>query len=374
MSPIQSAPDDSIDFELGESHYGGQKALEDQLTSEIIDVIKEFIGRRFRQGRRPALRDAHAKDNGCVRATFCVDHDLKNELRIGVFKYPGREYQAWIRFSNGNSEQKNSRFPDARGMAIKLMGVEGPKLLDHAEDGDEEKYTQDFILISSPGFFVDDLVRYKEVLQKFLSGGTVAQYLSAFKLRGWEIWLAIKVNLTLLTNPLFHQYWSMTPYRLGVPPGTRYAVKYTAKPCSPDPENFLQRLKTYFEPGFSLKREMNKRLSEKDVSFDFFVQRYVDQDRTPIENSKIVWAETISKPEHVARIVIPRQNVMCSERATFCENLSFSPWHCLPEHKPLGVVNRVRRLVYLEISKYRHALNDAPRAEPTADGRSQLES
>jgi hypothetical protein len=373
MSPIQSAPDDSIDFELGESHYGGQKALEDQLTSEIIDVIKEFIGRRFRQGRRPALRDAHAKDNGCVRATFCVDHDLKNELRIGVFKYPGREYQAWIRFSNGNSEQKNSRFPDARGMAIKLMGVEGPKLLDHAEDGDEEKYTQDFILISSPGFFVDDLVRYKEVLQKFLSGGTVAQYLSAFKLRGWEIWLAIKVNLTLLTNPLFHQYWSMTPYRLGLPPGTRYAVKYTAKPCSPDPENFLQRLKTYFEPGFSLKQEMNKRLSEKDVSFDFFVQRYVDQDRTPIENSKIVWAETISKPEHVARIVIPRQNVMCSERASFCENLSFSPWHCLPEHKPLGVINRVRRLVYLEISKYRHALNDTPRAEPTADGLSQLE-
>ncbi len=129
MSPIQSAPDDSIDFELGESHYGGQKALEDQLTSEIIDVIKEFIGRRFRQGRRPALRDAHAKDNGCVRATFCVDRDLKSELRIGVFKYPGREYQAWIRFSNGNSEQKNSRFPDARGMAIKLMGVEGQKLL-----------------------------------------------------------------------------------------------------------------------------------------------------------------------------------------------------------------------------------------------------
>jgi len=152
MSPIQSVPDDSIDFELGESHYGGQKALEDQLTNEIIDVIKEFIGRRFRQGRRPALRDAHAKDNGCVRATFCVDHDLKNELRIGVFKYPGREYQAWIRFSNGNSEQKNSRFPDARGMAIKLMGVEGQKLLEHAEDGDEEKYTQDFILISSRVF------------------------------------------------------------------------------------------------------------------------------------------------------------------------------------------------------------------------------
>ena len=108
-------------------------------------------------------------------------------------------------------------------MAIKLMGVEGQKLLHDAGDGSEEKYTQDFIMISSPGFFVDDLVRYKDVLQKFLSGGTVAQYLSAFKLRGWEIWLAFKVNLTLLTNPLFHQYWSMTPYRLGMP--ARHAIR-----------------------------------------------------------------------------------------------------------------------------------------------------
>jgi hypothetical protein len=225
-------------------------------------------------------------------------------------------------------------------------------------------------MISSPGFFVDDLVRYKNVLQKFLSSGTVAQYLSAFQLRGREIWLAFKVNLTLLTNPLFHQYWSMTPYQLGVPPGTRYAVKYTAKPCSPDPSNFLHRLKTFFEPGFSLKAEMNKTLSATDVSFDFFLQRYVDDDRTPIENTRIVWTETVSKPEHVATIIIPMQNLVCSERATFCENLSFSPWHGLPEHKPLGVINRVRSLVYPEISKYRHALNNAPRIEPTADGHS----
>ena len=104
MSLTQPAPDDSIDLELGEVYYGGQKALEDQLANEIIVVTKEFVDRRFRQGRRPALRDAHAKDNGCVRAIFRVDRDLKNELRIGVFKNPGQEYQAWIRFSNGNSE------------------------------------------------------------------------------------------------------------------------------------------------------------------------------------------------------------------------------------------------------------------------------
>ncbi len=346
-------------MELGEAYYGAQKALEDKLTDETIDVIKEYIDRRFRQGRRPALRDAHAKDNGCVRATFHVDDDIKEDLRVGVFQHPGREYKTWIRFSNGNSERQNSRFPDARGMAIKLMNVKGDKLLD------DEKETQDFILISSPGFFVDDLVRYKDVLQQFLSGGIIAQYLATLKLRGKEIWIAVKVNLTLLTNPLFHQYWSMTPYRLGVPPGKRFAVKYTAKPCAPDPANFLCRLKTFFRPGFSLKTEMSKVLAERDVCFDFFIQRYVDDEHTPVEDTRVVWNEAVSKPEHVAKIIIPMQGLMCAERGTFCENLSFSPWHGLPEHKPLGAINRVRRRVYLEISKHRHALNGVPKQEPT---------
>ena len=79
---------------------------------------------------------------------------LPDHLRQGVFA-PGTQYKAWIRFSNGNSEPRPAWFFDARGMAIKLMGVPGEKLLD------DEKYTQDFILISHPNFFVDDLRRYK---------------------------------------------------------------------------------------------------------------------------------------------------------------------------------------------------------------------
>jgi hypothetical protein len=36
----------------------------------------------------------------------------------------------------------------------------------------------------------------------------------------------------------------------------------------------------------------------------------------------------------------------------------------LPEHRPLGAVNRVRRVVYEQISTVRHELNQAPREEP----------
>ena len=77
-----------------------------------------------------------------------------------------------------------------------------------------------------------------------------------------------------------------------------------------------------------------------EMWFDFYIQRYVD-DRTPIEDSKVEWQESISKPQHVAKIIILSQELMSRERGILCENLSFNPWHCLPEHKPLGAVNRV---------------------------------
>ena len=225
-------PDDYIDTQLGERYYKDRKELEEILTSEIVDIIRQFIDRRFQEGRRPALRDAHAQDNGCVRAVFRVDPDLDPRLRYGIFQ-PGQEYNAWIRFSNGNSEVLSGRWPDARGMAIKLVGVEGRKLLD------DESHTQDFVLASNPVFFVDDLQRYKDTLMTFHSGGLWRQYLALAKLRGREVLLAIKVNATLTTNPLFCQYWSMTPYRLGVDADTKIAIKFTAKPRLPKRSSLL---------------------------------------------------------------------------------------------------------------------------------------
>jgi Catalase len=351
---------DDIDTQLGERYYRDRKDIEDRLTNEIIDVIREYIDKRFQQGRRPALRDAHAKDNGIVRALFRVDPDLDQELQQGIFA-PGKEYKAWIRFSNGNSEPRGERSPDARGMAIKLMGVKGPKLLN------DEVETQDFIMINSPVFFVDDLQRYKETLREFLTPGVIAQNLSILKLRGWERWLAIKANAGVIVNPLLSQYWSTTPYRLGIDPTKKMAIKFTARPSGPQNQrpSFVRQLSTFITPGFSLKAEMDKTLSS-EKRFDFYIQRYVDE-RTPIEDTKVEWKESVSKLRHVATIIIPPQKLFSGERDAFCENLSFSPWHCLPEHKPLGAVNRVRKNVYLKNSEHRHKLNGVAKTEPTGN-------
>ena len=54
-------------------------------------------------------------------------------------------------------------------------------------------------------------------------------------------------------------------------------------------------------------------------------------------------------------------------RDAFGEHLSFIPWHALPEHKPLGAVNRIRRVVYASVSKLRHQHNGVARREPEPD-------
>src|SRR5262249_10101820 len=345
--PPQDVTDD-LDTALGERYYEGSQASEEKHTRELVDSIARAIDLRFKQGQRPARRDAHAYDHGCVRAIFTVDADLPDHLHQGIFR-PGVQYKAWIRFSNGNFVARPAFFPDARGMAIKLMGVPGDKMLD------DEKYTQDFILISHPHFFVDDLKRYKALLDLFLRGGLFEQYVAPlFKLRPLEYILALKANWNFAVNPLFQQYWSMTPYRLGVDPEKKFAVKYTAKPRLKSMPGFFRRHLTRLGWNFSLKEQMNNTLAGSEVWFDFYVQRYVDDWHTPIENSKVEWTST---PERVGRIIIPIQDCMSPEQAVFCENLSFSPWHTLPEHRPLGLVNRVRKIAYREISKLRHALN-----------------
>jgi hypothetical protein len=349
--------DDDIDTELGEQYYGGRREVEEALIDDMIKITSDFIDRRFREGRRPALRDAHAKDTGCVRAIFHVDQNLDQSLRHGAF-VPGKKYSAWIRFSNGNSERLSDRWPDARGMAIKLMGVPGQKCLD------DEQQTQDFVLANNPVFFVDNLERYRNTLERFHSGGLLRQYIAALRL-GWrERLLALRVNFGWITNPLSCQYWSMTPYRLGTAGEPRYAIKFMAKPCLPHAPD--SRLATIVNPQFSLKNEMASLLISRDVSFDFYIQRYVDS-RTPIEDSTVEWKERIAVPERVAKIIVPSQDLMSSYLDQFCENLSFNPWHCLQQHKPLGAVNRVRKRVYLQISQHRHQLNRITMQEPIRD-------
>src|SRR4051812_13984482 len=89
----------------------------------------------------PVLRGQHAKGTGGIRARLVVDPNRPAETRFGIFE-PTRTYEAIVRFSNGTGRLQPDTMKDARGMAIKVLGVEGPRLLD--EEGDRD--SQDFVM------------------------------------------------------------------------------------------------------------------------------------------------------------------------------------------------------------------------------------
>jgi hypothetical protein len=74
----------------------------------------------------------------------------------------------------------------------------------------------------------------------------------------------------------------------------------------------------------------------------------------PIENPCVEWKSEWHK---VAELIIPKQLFDTTERNEAGERASYSPWHSLPEHRPLGGISRARRAVYATISAFREQNN-----------------
>ena len=118
-------------------------------------------------------------------------------------------------------------------------------------------------------------------------------------------------------------------------------------------------------PANFLREAAAAQLAREDAVFDFAVQFQRDADSTPLEDPSRAWSLANSPPRKVATLRILQQLFDTPEIDSYGENLSFTPWHCLPEHRPLGAINRARWTVYETLSAFRHEANKAPQSEPT---------
>jgi len=287
-----------------------------------------------------ARRDAHPKMHGCVEAHFQILENLPSALRIGLFATP-RTYSALIRFSNGAAKPRPDWLGDGRGMAIKLLDVpESPTA------------TQDFICINHPVFFVRNVADYIDFQCKGLRPFLLPSLLPP-RIRAHEAGIILAILLKPAANPLFMQYWSMTPYAFG-----DAACKFSVRPIYPSTP-----LQHRFRPD-TMRENMARRLENQETAFEFCIQLRTDPARMPIEDPTIEWPETISPFIPVAHISIPAQIFDTPQRRAYGESLSFTPWHTLPQHVPLGGINRARRQIYDSISTLRQTLNHPPPTPP----------
>jgi hypothetical protein len=358
-SPTAETGSDEAAIEEGVNAFGEQlEPNEAALVRQIADAATtQVLHSRDTSPDRVARRDAHPKAHGCVTASFAVNANLPADFRVGTFK-PGARYDAWIRFSNGS--QADDRENDARGMAVKVLGVSGDRLLSNEE---ATAHTHDFVLSNHHTFFITNIADYVGFMQAVTEkGNPISFFLSwnPFEMHLREAWLARKFTTQPITSPLTSRYWSVTPYALGSPGAAgAQVVKYSATPCAgadtsgehPDSADYL---------AAAMKGE----LGQADACFDFSIQRRAIPEDMPVEDTTTTWSEDDAPFVPVARITIPKQAFDSDAQKTHCENLSFSPWHATKEHRPLGSINRTRKVVYEATSEARHRLNGAPRVEP----------
>jgi len=310
-------------------------------------------------------RDVHIKSHGCVKADFTV-LSVDSKYRWGVFSEP-KTFEAWVRYSNGDYILNADKVRDARGMAVKLMGVGGEKLL----PGQTHVKTQDFVMMNATNYFIRYLADYVE-LTKYLALGDNFGYF----LNGWSknplSWRWRELRLVGGTkkkppeSPLLTQYFSASAYKLG--PDNN--IKFSARPtqCLDSSGKELKgrtgKWKTSEDNYNFLRLRMAEQLEAGPMCFDFMVQLQVPGKIMPVEDATIVWKEKDSPFVPVAHIKIPQQQFNTEEQNQFCENLSMNPWHSLEDHRPIGVFNRVRKALYEEVAKYRWSANQQQYGNP----------
>ena len=205
-------------------------------------------------------------------------------------------------------------------------------------------------MINAPIFFVRNLKDYA-LLHEYMAKDQLKEF---FRTRPAETNAIKIIRGQQLFNPLQVRYWSMTPYLLG-----DRAIKFSATPLSRTANQPPEQT----GPDF-LREAMMKQVGAEDVYFEFGVQLQTDPVKMPVEDPLVMWDEAVSPFQRVAIIRIPKQDISAKNWVEFAENLSFTPWHSLSEHRPLGSNNRARRAIYEAISQFRHERNGVPRQEP----------
>jgi len=299
-------------------------------------------------------RGGNTKTHGIVRGEFIVHDGLPANLRYGIYAQPHTD-RAWVRFS-GPGPYITPDIDDVGFMSIsiKLMGVPGPKLMD------EEKFTLDMFGVSTPTFVTPDTKANAQLQIESVKNASIFYFLNLHRSHVLDF---IMQSLWIKTqsSPFEAPYFSCVPYLLGEGQAMQYSVWPKTTKRTPIP-----RL-PFRPPDDYLRDAMVATLAEEDVEFDIRLQLQTDSHLMPIENNAVLWPERLSPRISAATLRIPRQKFNSPAQMEFAKRLSYNPWHCIAEHRPLGNQSRARRRMYWELSKLRHTMNDVPHYEPTGD-------
>jgi hypothetical protein len=341
-------------------------ADEPKTTQALIATLRYINEKTFADGGH-AIRSVHAKTHGILQGYLEVDTGLPGDLAQGLFAKPGR-YPVVMRFSTIPGDILDDSVSTPRALAIKVIGVEGERL-----EGSERDVTQDFVLNNGPAFGAPDpkrfLARLRLLARTTNRGQRLKKILSAVMRQVQKVIVVItgRPNSTVATlggHPETHilgdTFYSQAPLRFD-----DFVAKISVAPKSPE-------LKALTRSPLNVNGVPN---GLREAVLDFFkknggvwevrAQLCTDLEHMPIENAAVVWSEEVSPYQRIARITVKPQLAWSEVRSSVVDDgMSFTPWHGLAAHRPLGGIMRVRKAAYEAAKKFRAERNGRVIQEP----------
>lgn len=348
-------------------HFEHPEPNEAETIAEILKANMK-IAETVARDEGHAFRSVHAKGHGIVFTELEVLPGLSPHLAQGLFA-TARTYPAVMRFSTTPGDLLPDKVSTPRGVAIKVIGVSGPRAA-----GSENDSTQDFVLVNGPVFAAPNAAKFLGNL-KLLAATTdrmprTKNVLSA-AMRGAETLLE-KAGLesgklkSLGGHPATHilgeTFFSQVPILYG-----DYIAKVSLVPTSLSLTTHTDEPIEVTEQDDALRDAVSRHFVSQDAEWELRVQLCTNLDSMPIEDASIEWPQDESPYVTVARLRARRQVTWSARRVSAVDDgMSFSPWHALASHRPLGSVMRVRKAAYEAATAFRASQNGGTIAEPKA--------
>jgi len=338
---------------------------EAELSDKIVASISRVNAKIFDKHLH-AIRNAHAKSHGVLKGVLSIYGGLDATLSQGLFKAP-REYPIVARLSSAPGDIHDDHIGAPKGMAMKVIGVEGPRSL-LSQNGD---VTQDFLMVNAPTIPFGHVASYWEMqqkLEKHAEDSELATRLTS-EVAGKVAPLIRRMGLddpTLdaLGAPNRHilgeTFYSMAAIRYG-----DYIAKISLAPLSESVRRLTGTIvETEGNPS-AFRDKVAEFFRNETAEYELRVQLCVDLERMPVEDASVEWPESLSPWRPVGKVIFPAQNSFGPERRVYADDiLSFSPWHSLADHRPLGSIMRVRVKAYATSGEFRHRMNARAPHEP----------
>lgn len=336
-------------------------------TIERINAAFDDILETTAENAGHAIRSVHAKAHGILRGTLTIDADLPPELAQGLFATPG-EHDVWLRMSTNAGDILDDAVSLPRGLAIKVLDVNGERLPDAAGR------TQDFVLVNGPVFqakTADKFLGSLKLLAKTTDRAERSKVALSTVLQGFNKALtAIGIDSPKINSlggapqvePLGETFYSVTPFRYG-----DHIAKFSVRPITPEQQALTGAEIAIAGDYDAIRHRVREEARDFDMAWEFRVQLARDLAKQPVEDSTVAWDEEDAPFQRVGVIRARAQDSWAEENVAEVEDhLRFSVWTGLAAHQPLGNINRARKSPYAHSARFRERFNGCPIHEPGA--------